>query len=29
MKLVPVFIILVAVALFYYAWRQEKRGVLR
>ena len=29
MKLVPVFIILVAIALFWYAWRQEKRGVLR
>src|SRR3954454_21845395 len=29
MKLVPVFIILVAAGLFYYAWRQEKRGALR
>ena len=29
MKVMPIFIILVAIGLFWYAWRQEKRGVLR
>ena len=29
MKLVPIFIILIAIGLFYYARRQEKKGVLR
>ena len=29
MKIMPMFIIVVAILLFWYAWRQEKRGVLR
>ena len=29
MKIMPVIILVIAVALFLYAWRQEKKGVLR
>jgi len=29
MKIMPLVILVVAAALFWYAWRQEKRGVLR
>ena len=29
MKIIPIVIMLIAAGLFWYAWRQEKRGVLR